>query len=316
MLKDNKNINSSNLNSIVEYYLKQKKKETTILELEHFYEPVEGYIYSIFNEMYKFYGDNVKKCGNSENPQKRALQYITGYVEPCKIIKISDKFIDKCFAETLLFFYLKEHRLKNNREFFDCNDEIIENAFSKVDNFFKLYNTKQKIIEHLVIDNNYNKYYNKCINDVKKNREKKKDVIDINKIINLDYKNFMTSYEELNNNKLMGYQQIKNLFWLEKELKINRFEVNDIDKNIDVTNFKNIILTNKSIIEIILINKYNRGSKYFNNQINKKVNKMNTHNKIQKFYVDCIDNICKNMFKKTILKTNNGFDRLYNFIKI
>lgn len=52
--------------------------------------------------MYKYYGDNVKKCDNSENPEKRTLQYTTGYIEPCKIIKISEKYIDKCFAENYI----------------------------------------------------------------------------------------------------------------------------------------------------------------------------------------------------------------------
>ena len=40
------------------------------------------------------------------------------------------------------------------------------------------------------------------------------------------------------------YNQIENLFWLEEELKINRFEVDKIDKNTDVDKFKKLLEQN------------------------------------------------------------------------
>ena len=48
--------------------------------------------------MYKYYGDDVKKCGNSEKPLNRICQYTTSYIDSCKIIKVSNEYFDKCVA--------------------------------------------------------------------------------------------------------------------------------------------------------------------------------------------------------------------------
>lgn len=214
------NISNSNLNSIIEYYLKYKDKlKLNISDTAEYYQPIAGYLYCLFNEMYKYYGDNVKKCGNSENPEKRTLQYTTGYIEPCKIIKISEKYIDKCFAETLLFYYLKEYRIKNNREFFNCNDEIINEAFEQVDEFFKLYHTKEKMINHLLIKENYEKYYNKntCKNATNDNTSNSEE-INVRELLDLNYEKFKEQYCKNDADNKLVSSQIENLFWLEKQL--------------------------------------------------------------------------------------------------
>lgn len=106
------NVSNSNLNTLIEHYIKNNKSDS-VSSLVEYYQPINGYLYCIVNEMYKHYGENVKKCGNSENPEKRLIQYTTGYIEPSKILSVSDKLINKCFGETLLFYYLRDYRIKN-----------------------------------------------------------------------------------------------------------------------------------------------------------------------------------------------------------
>ena len=69
---------------------------------------------------------------------------------------------------------------------------------------------------------------------------------------------------------------------LEELLNIERFGVNDINKNIDINIVKNKLMNNKELW-ICLYNEQNRGEKYYNEQLVKIVNKMTCYNKLQKF---------------------------------
>jgi hypothetical protein len=153
------NISESNLKLLLNYYSKNKENINEIID---YYNPTEGYIYCMHNEIFNYYGEDVIKCGNSSNPDKRILQYTTSYPKQSNILKISEKYFDKNFAETLLFYYLREFRLEDNREFFKCNINIINDAFIKVNNFFIKYNTKKLIFDYLIgID--YSIYFMKDI---------------------------------------------------------------------------------------------------------------------------------------------------------
>ncbi len=63
----------------------------------------QGFLYCLHNEIFKFYGNNLYKCGNSVDADKRLNQYTTSYPLPSIILLTSDSFFDKSFAETLLF---------------------------------------------------------------------------------------------------------------------------------------------------------------------------------------------------------------------
>ena len=97
-------ISNSNIKLILEYYFKNKNVITP-MELYHFYKPNQGFLYCLFNEIFKFYGDDLYKCGNSVDTDKRLCQYTTSYPMPSEILLTSDSFFDKSFAETLLFYY-------------------------------------------------------------------------------------------------------------------------------------------------------------------------------------------------------------------
>ena len=286
-------------------------------EIIEYYRPIAGYLYCLFNEMYKYYGENVKKCGNSENPEKRALDYTTAYIEPCKIIKNSEKYVDKCFAETLLFYYLKEYRIKNNREFFSCGDEIINKAFEQVDTFFKLYHTKEKIINHLLIRENYDKYYckNTCkiVSDESISDRTNDEDINVRQLLDLNYEKFKEEHNKNSEKNKLIYNQIDVLFWLEKKLNIKRYEVNNIDKNINIINFKKILCENILLIFSIHTDGQNRTKKFINEKIIKIINKLDSYNKLQKYYVNCVNNICDKTFKISFTKFNGGNSKLYNF---
>mgnify|MGYP003350439817 CR=1 FL=1 len=70
--------------------------------------------------------------------------------------------------------------------------------------------------------------------------ERKFDLYMKRKLLNLNREKFDKKILKINDNDFqivmkdeLIYNQIENLFWLEEELKINRFEVDKIDKNID-----------------------------------------------------------------------------------
>jgi hypothetical protein len=98
----NQNISNTNIKLILEHYLKNKNV-ITLDNLYDFYKPTTGFLYCLHNEIFKFYGDNLYKCGNSIDADKRLNQYTTSYPMPSTILLTSDSFFDKSFAETLLF---------------------------------------------------------------------------------------------------------------------------------------------------------------------------------------------------------------------
>lgn len=182
------NISASNIKLLVNYYNSNKVNKSKIIE---YYKPVGGYLYCMFNPMYKYYGENVKKCGNSVDADKRKYQYTTSYLEESKFLLISEQFFDKTFAETLLFSYLSDYRMRTTREFFNCDINIVKDAFEKVKHFFKIYNNEKKLFNYLI--ENYNTYFtngNNLLNieltndeiiELTKNILENKEIIDAHK---------------------------------------------------------------------------------------------------------------------------------------
>lgn len=87
---------------------------------------MRGYLYVLFNPMFKTYGDDVYKLGRTGNLNERIKAYITAYVDKSIYMYTSQVFENCIEAEYVLFYLLRKFRLKINREFFQCNlDEII-----------------------------------------------------------------------------------------------------------------------------------------------------------------------------------------------
>lgn len=95
-----------------------------------------GYIYILFNEMYKFYGDDVYKLGKTNNIAKRLHGYVPSYIKHPEVKYLSKKVINYSLAEKMVFEKLKAFRIAKNREFFKITnltetiiiiDDIIDN---------------------------------------------------------------------------------------------------------------------------------------------------------------------------------------------
>ena len=98
---------------------------------------VEGQLYCIHNEMYDYYGKDVYKLGMTFNMSKRMGYYTTSYLTKPTIILKSKSYTNYKMAEKILFYYLRQYRIKQNREFFKCSLDIIKHAFNKVKKYFK-----------------------------------------------------------------------------------------------------------------------------------------------------------------------------------
>ena len=107
-----------------------------IFEYELFKVKQTGYLYCLSNEMFEIYGADVYKLGMTNNMKKRMTAYVTPYLEPCKIHKVTKKLSNCKIAEDILFYILDPYRIKSNREFFKCPIELIKRSFLQIERIF------------------------------------------------------------------------------------------------------------------------------------------------------------------------------------
>ena len=74
---------------------------------------MEGYIYILYNDVYKFYGDNVYKLGKTSNIKTRLSGYTTSYLKPSKFIFISNICNNYSLAEHIIFRILSNKRINS-----------------------------------------------------------------------------------------------------------------------------------------------------------------------------------------------------------
>lgn len=94
----------------------------------------KGYLYILFNESYKHYGDSTFKFGRTQNLRNRIFTYNTSFVHDSEYLYTSRLFNDSIEAERVLFFLMKEHRIKKNKEFFNISLEKGIEFIKKVSN--------------------------------------------------------------------------------------------------------------------------------------------------------------------------------------
>jgi hypothetical protein len=84
----------------------------------------EGYIYVLYNPIYKSYGDNVYKIGRAADIQTRLKSFTTSYIEP-SIVKYS--LFSKYFIELEKNIHreLNQYRINPKREYFNCDFDFI-----------------------------------------------------------------------------------------------------------------------------------------------------------------------------------------------
>jgi len=110
---------------------------------------IEGKLYCLYNEVYKFYGENVYKLGNSKDIKSRLNGYTTSYIKPCELKLESDIFRNKDLAESILFEMLKEYRITNSREFFKCDLLLIKEKIDEVTNLFNKHKDDNELEVYL-----------------------------------------------------------------------------------------------------------------------------------------------------------------------
>ena len=86
----------------------------------------------MYNEMFRFYGDDVYKIGKSKDIAKRMTSYTTSYVKPVEIKFLSGLCIDYHLCEKVIFDRLCTYRISPNREFFNLNIEHMVNHIEEV----------------------------------------------------------------------------------------------------------------------------------------------------------------------------------------
>ena len=93
---------------------------------------MSGYLYCLYNEVYKYYGEDVYKLGREININQCLNKYKTSYIKP-SIIEISLKVKDIKGAEKILFRELRKYKVKNNREFYKVELKVIKEVFNFIE---------------------------------------------------------------------------------------------------------------------------------------------------------------------------------------
>ena len=157
--------------------LKIDTKSETKSEIKKVKNPNSGYLYILYNSVFKEYGDNIYKLGRTNNLDNRMKSYTTSYIEPSKFLYTTKEFNDCIQAERILFFLLRQHRIREKREFFKCKLEDIIEVIKKIEDctvnqINKIYN---KIVSKIcpddimdrLNDEEYYKYLDFDYSDIK-----------------------------------------------------------------------------------------------------------------------------------------------------
>jgi len=136
-----------------------------------------GYIYCIYNESFKSYGENTFKLGRTGNLNNRLNNYTTYYISPCKFLFTSldceRKFKDCIKAERILFYILRKYRVSNKREFFSCDIQIIKDTITRISSFTnEMIDAMYKALMNKIVPNDVIERISSCERDNEKITDK------------------------------------------------------------------------------------------------------------------------------------------------
>ncbi len=134
-----------------------------------------GWLYCLYNEGFKSYGEDVFKIGRTNNLRRRLKEYRTGFIHDSYYICVSEReFRNSRRAEALVFYILRRFRIKENREFFKASPIKIRNIFMRLsyhddDTVDRCWRAAMRrvcpyeILDSLVEeDDQYKIFWNKC----------------------------------------------------------------------------------------------------------------------------------------------------------
>jgi hypothetical protein len=92
-----------------------------------------GWLYCLYNEGFKSYGEDVFKIGRTNNLRRRLGEYRTGFIHDSYYICVSEReFRNSRRAEALVFYILRKFRLRQEREFFKTSPIKIRALFMRL----------------------------------------------------------------------------------------------------------------------------------------------------------------------------------------
>ena len=208
---NNKSKNKINNDS---YYLTNKLKY-----------PDAGYLYILFNSIFKQYGNNIYKLGRTNNLNNRLKNYTTSFIDASSYLYTSRVFHSSIKAERILFFVLRKQRIRDKREFFNIQ---LENAISTIKRIEECTETQ--------IDRIYNRIIKKlCPYDILDKLEDE----DYYKQLDFDYSN-ITAYLEKFRFRPSDPSKYKLYNYIPPEdVEFNKLLIEEEENNIE-TNFSNL----------------------------------------------------------------------------
>ncbi len=173
---NNEDISSSLINSFDELKIDIKNSNIKNSNKKN-KNPNTGYLYVLYNSVFKEYGENIYKLGRTNNLENRMKSYTTSYIDPSTFLYKSKQFEDCIKTERILFFLLRQYRIKDKREFFNLNLDLIITTIKKIEE-----------LSTIQINKIYNKILNKiCPNDILENKEKLQQLNDEDYYKSLDF---------------------------------------------------------------------------------------------------------------------------------
>jgi hypothetical protein len=115
-----------------------------------------GILYALSNQLWQ---GNIK-CGlTTRKIEKRISNLQTSLFIDCELIATTNQLLNCKIYEFLLKKVLKEYRLRNDREFFNVEIEMIKEIFETFNYINSILDTDEKLNNY--IERNYPEYYNK-----------------------------------------------------------------------------------------------------------------------------------------------------------
>ncbi len=115
-----------------------------------------GILYALQNELWQ---GNIK-CGlTTQKIKKRISNLETALFINCEIIATTNQLVNCKIYEFLLKKLLKDYRIRDDREFFNAEIDMIKEIFETFNYINSILDTEEKL--NIYIMNNYPEYFNK-----------------------------------------------------------------------------------------------------------------------------------------------------------
>lgn len=257
------------------------------------YKGEPGYIYCLHNEVYNYYGPNYYKLGECGDLKSRMNGYTTPFLTASRYVCVSTKLSSKNLAEHILFHLLKKYRCASNREFFNCDIDLIHETFKNIEMIFKNL-TNEELVDRYVFEQK-KMQINICINKLYEINKSEKKIDKSEKAIT-SYFNYLSkdidcnTLDRLTIIKINDYKKIADVLRIQNRIQFDY----DHDKTRFLEKITDQVLLNS--IEDIKHRFNIRGKKY------KNFADVGGYERLYKMAIS----ICKQLFGNNIISIKEG----------